>query len=165
MNRSALRYPFPVNYPESCSSASLLFDHFFREEKLSKANYYSCDSCKSSNALKRFYLLEPGEILTVVIKRFKGLNKDCTHLPFEELIDIGAVTLSPSQEAASEPARRKYKLLSVIVHEGGSASQGHYICCTCIDDCWIVFNDEKVTATNWDRVKKMQAYILIYKAI
>jgi len=88
ISSETLRYPFPVQYPPYNKVVPKLIEHFFREERLSKANYYTCDLCKNSNALKRFFLLEPGEILTIVIKRFKGLNKDCTHLPFEEELDL-----------------------------------------------------------------------------
>lgn len=165
IQKDTLQYAWPVQYPNGNIKPPSLIEHFFRQEQLTKSNYYNCESCKFSNALKRFYLLEPGDVLTIVIKRFKGLNKDCTHLPFEEEIDIAGVCLRRVAEEGQSLRSTKYKLASVIIHEGGSASQGHYICCVCIDECWVVFNDEKITQTSWERVRNMQAYILLYKII
>lgn len=77
-------------------------------------------------------------------------------------MDLSGITLTPIDPDIK--SQTKYNLVSLIVHEGGSAGHGHYIAFVKYDECWVMFNDAKVVPTNWDRVSKLQAYILFYRA-
>ena len=57
---------------------------------------------------------------------------------------------------------KKYKLLSVIVHEG-STEGGHYWAICRRNEKYYIFNDSKVSQT--DKICNKNAYILIYEAV
>jgi hypothetical protein len=76
-----------------------------------------------------------------------------------------------------------YGLYSIIVHKGGSANSGHYYCyarrsradLTKSDDLsapWMLFDDDRVSTTSWDAIKKHlsssvteSAYALFYRRL
>jgi ubiquitin C-terminal hydrolase len=62
--------------PKDVKVPGLLYS-FFAAETLTKQNYFACEKCKSSKAVKKLYIKDPPQILTIVIKRFtNGLQKN-----------------------------------------------------------------------------------------
>ena len=53
----------------------------------------------------------------------------------------------------------------MVVHQGSSIAQGHYIGYVRRSHNWYKTNDEDVRAVSWQTVKKKNAYILFYEEI
>jgi ubiquitin C-terminal hydrolase len=110
-----------------------------------------------SKAVKKLYLKEPPQILTIVIKRFtNGLIKNNSNVEFSLELNLNGVSLTRDEW--------NYKLYAVVVHQG-SVSGGHYIAYTRRGDNWYYFSDSHCKQTTWDIVKNSQAYILFYELI
>ena len=63
-----------------------------------------------------------------------------------------------------------YELIAVITHKGRSADGGHYVAWVKMNDTWLKFDDDKVSPTTEEEIKKLSgggdfhtAYDLIYK--
>ncbi len=60
----------------------------------------------------------------------------------------------------------KYKLSSVLIHNGGSIYSGHYYCYVRVSrDEWYLFNDHMVKKVNESEVLKQMPYLLFYERI
>lgn len=79
---SEIKFP-GLQYPDKDTKVPALLYSFFSPEILTKQNYFSCEKCKASKAIKKLYLKEPSPILTIVIKRFtNGLQKNNSQVDF-----------------------------------------------------------------------------------
>lgn len=54
-------------------------------------------------------------------------------------------------------------ILGLILHQGRSASCGHYTALVRHSEEWFDFNDKKVTPTPADQLQTQDAYILFYE--
>ena len=90
-------------------------------------------------------------ILVLHLNRFKNVDgkkmKNSDPILYEEYEEFG---------------KHKYRLMSVVIHEG-SMDAGHYWSICLRGDCYYVFNDAKVTPT--EKVYNKNAYILIYASM
>jgi ubiquitin C-terminal hydrolase len=135
------------------SSVSDAIRRYCVGEKLEPKSY-ACSNCnKRVDAEKRLDIHSLPSVLVLQLKRFgyshlaKKLNK---HLEFSPTLSI------PSHDNV-------YDLQSVLVHEGSSASVGHYY--TYVkgpNGMWYRMDDEFVKVVSINEVLNAQAYILFY---
>jgi len=57
----------------------------------------------------------------------------------------------------------EYRLVAFISHMGTSTKCGHYVCHILRGDEWVIFNDEKVAAS--EHPPKDLAYIYLYQRL
>lgn len=146
-----------LKYPSKDAKIHKLLYSFFSPESLTKQNYFHCEKCKKSKAVKKLYLQEPPRVLTLVIKRFtNGLIKNNSHVEFPLEMSLEGASLTPGEWL--------YRLYAVVVHQG-SVSGGHYIAYTRRRESWYYFSDSHYKQMSWDSVKNAQAYILFYESI
>lgn len=131
-----------------------------KTDKRDKSGYV-CEKCKQrTNLSKHNKIKRSPETLAVHLKRFRfngtSSSKLKTGVSFPSTLDLTPFTVD------QEPSR--YRLISVVVHEGRSVSSGHYIAqCRQPDGSWSVYDDEYVNHTSEKEVlKNTSAYFLIY---
>ncbi|ANZ73623.1 BA75_01753T0 [Komagataella pastoris] len=127
---------------------------------------YVCEKCnKRTNAVKVSTIDVAPESLIIHLKRFRydgnsnSSTKVKTGVSYPETLEMTEYTTT------NFPAR--YKLLSVILHEGRSVSSGHYICYSRQpDNTWASYDDEYVnTMPEKQALKDPSAYVLVYQRI
>lgn len=101
---------------------------FFATEKLAGANQYECETCGGKQDAERNIVLEElPEVLCLQLLRFYhdpktySKKKLLSPITFPSLLD-----LSPFMPG-SPPEHTKYRLDAVLIHQGNSASVGHYV--------------------------------------
>ncbi|OBA15914.1 uncharacterized protein OGAPODRAFT_88502 [Ogataea polymorpha] len=126
---------------------------------------YTCENCKkTTNAIKISTIERAPETLTVHLKRFRfngsSSMKVKANVTYPETLDLSEYTTSMNSPT-------KYKLSSVIVHQGRSVSSGHYIAhCRQPDGSWATYDDEfinKIKAR--DALSDESAYVLFYSRL
>lgn len=80
-------------------------------------------------------------------------SKDARHVAFGETLNF----------ASCNGTDAKYKLESVVVHQGVAARCGHYYTFLHVGGSWYKFDDENVTKVGWLDVARSQAYVLIFR--
>lgn len=135
-----------------------------------------CYYVRSCAQLKRFAYSESGE-----------LRKVAHLVEFPEFLDLSPYMGGAVQDAVSgqeQPqAESRYRLSSVIVHEGRTPHSGHYVCyvrkggpqSAAVDSLqgegwadsaqWFLANDEEVRGATPEEVRSQQAYILLYERV
>lgn len=158
--------------------------NFASIERLDESNMWKCKKCnKPVCAAKQMTVHIPPKVLTIQLKRFsffprfpKGMNKmsygmltmggGCKlqqPIQFPFTLDISSVL---SDVALKENRHIRYDLHGVLVHQGHSASSGHYYSyCKAPDGTWYCMNDESVTRSSPEQVARQQAYLLFYSQI
>lgn len=115
-------------------------------DKSDKSSGYYCEKCEQRTlANKISFINRSPETLTIHLKRFKfdgnSSSKMKQSISYSNYLDLSDYTIENS------PA--KYKLTSVIVHEGRSLSSGHYIShCLQPDGSWATYDDEYINKIN-----------------
>ncbi|XP_043234939.1 ubiquitin carboxyl-terminal hydrolase 48-like [Amphibalanus amphitrite] len=119
---------------------------FLREESLTGANQYNCQTCQCKrDASRAIRLTQLPPVLNFQLMRFvfdreTGLKKKLSsHLRFPELLDVSEFVGRPSGAVT-------YRLQAVLLHKGPSAYSGHYTAHICDSEtgAWFRFNDEEV---------------------
>ncbi|KAF0307914.1 Ubiquitin carboxyl-terminal hydrolase 48 [Amphibalanus amphitrite] len=119
---------------------------FLREESLTGANQYNCQTCQCKrDASRAIRLTELPPVLNFQLMRFvfdreTGLKKKLSsHLRFPELLDVSEFVGRPAGAVT-------YRLQAVLLHKGPSAYSGHYTAHICDSEtgAWFRFNDEEV---------------------
>ncbi|KAG7703454.1 hypothetical protein KL950_004682 [Ogataea haglerorum] len=126
---------------------------------------YTCENCKkTTNAIKISTIERAPETLTIHLKRFRfngsSSMKVKANVTYPETLDLSEYTTSMNSPT-------KYKLSSVIVHQGRSVSSGHYVAhCRQPDGSWATYDDEfinKIKAR--DALSDESAYVLFYSRL
>ncbi|ANB11459.1 Ubp10p [Sugiyamaella lignohabitans] len=125
---------------------------------------YQCEKCKNlTSAIKISRINDAPEYLTVHIKRFKfqGSHSQKLKETMKYPLDLDLTKYSVSGEPI------KYRLVSVIVHEGRTVSSGHYIAlCRQPNNTWAEYDDECVRKVSEKAVlRQNSAYMLIYSRL
>jgi hypothetical protein len=113
------------------------------------------------------------EVLILHFGRFKRvkntktkkyeITKDETRVTFEETLDV-APFLEPRMSFGSSTT---YRLVAIISHSG-ELNQGHYVSEVYSGGCWYTVNDQKVSQTTFDDIKKeteFTPYVTLYEKI
>ncbi|RUS16337.1 hypothetical protein BC937DRAFT_91328, partial [Endogone sp. FLAS-F59071] len=135
-------------------------DSYTSTEMLLGENKYYCESCKTKvEANKTLTINEAPPILPIVFKLFRGDgNKISTHITFNDTLDI-----SPFMSAGKKNTAKRYHLYALIVHRGRTIRGGHYVTYSKgMDDKWYCFDDDQVTRTSIEQVRRQNAYMLFY---
>jgi hypothetical protein len=159
---------------ETSSGVSLehCLDAFTAPEILCKefGNAHRCQNCCtgkdgdfSTRSSKRILLLDPPGVLSIHLKRLLPGGKCTTFVEFPEELDMADYVATRVESDAVGFSERStiYRLISVIVHQGG-ASGGHYVAYVKRNSEWFYTSDSHVTRTSLDEVLKQQAYMLYY---
>ncbi|CAG7720835.1 unnamed protein product, partial [Allacma fusca] len=129
------------------------FLKLFTEEELSGDNQYLCPSCcGKTDAIRRFQLLNLPPVLNIQLLRFiydkdsRRKKKVSTPYYFPEILDMKHYVQCNSSKTIDD-RQYVYQLTGYLVHNGISASSGHYV--AHIRDirtgAWLIFNDEAVS--------------------
>ncbi|ESN92391.1 hypothetical protein HELRODRAFT_89553 [Helobdella robusta] len=160
--------------------------HFCAAEDMGNERWYSCDTCKSKQrATKHFTIHQMPNVLILQLKRYGLSNTDgykiSKHVTFEEHLDISSYVSSDGD--ASRPSQTKYRLHGIVVHQGYSLGSGHYYAYAVdprvlshkngtefnqfnqYSKRWLYANDSSVSVTDWENVKKAEAYLLFYAKV
>ncbi|TID14957.1 hypothetical protein CANINC_004628 [Pichia inconspicua] len=126
---------------------------------------YVCEQCKlKTNAVKISTIQRSPETLSIHLKRFRfngqQSQKVKANVSYPEILDLTSYTTD-----MSTPTR--YKLVSVIVHQGRSVSSGHYIAHSRQPDgSWATYDDEYVNKIpRASALSDPGAYVLFYERL
>jgi len=94
----------------------------------------------------------------VHLKRFDNRRRKIRkHINFKISLDLSNLMKNKAEN-------HKYKLISMIVHEGFSTNSGHYYCyIRNSNDIWYCMNDSKVTKVSLEHVLLQNPYLLFYE--
>ena len=147
---------------------------FNSEEILEGDNEWYCNICKTHRDVnKKMDIFKAPYYLIIQLKRFKqdhemgqsfifnlfssNKNTSLVSFPINDL-DLSKYILS------NDNSGKKYKLIGVINHYGGS-SFGHYTAYCLNDNQWFEYNDESVSPIDENNLISSAAYVLFYKRI
>ena len=147
---------------------------YLTPETLKDDNQYHCDHCGNlQDALKTMKVLEGPEYLITTLMRFhydraqNRKSKVFTDINYE--LDLRLPVHNPKDNTDRE---EKYSLYAVVVHSGYSSDGGHYYTYAREPDRpdqWYIFNDSRVSLTNFQNFKNVSktfprdtAYLLFY---
>lgn len=126
---------------------------------------YVCEKCNiKTNAIKISTIQRSPETLSIHLKRFRfngqQSQKVKANVKYPEILDLTSFTTD-----MSTPTR--YKLVSVIIHQGRSVSSGHYIAhCRQPDGTWATYDDEYINKIpRASALSDPGAYVLIYERL
>jgi ubiquitin carboxyl-terminal hydrolase 2/21 len=145
------------------------FDNFVNKELLTGTNTYQCDVCVTkTNAEKHQLIWKLPNVLIIKINRFEYVNGTSQKIPTnidypitEELDMTKYVKYTEVNKSV------KYKLFSIICHEG-THNNGHYysICYNTSINEWCLYNDQSFRiVTNLCDVSTHHTYILFYERV
>lgn len=132
-----------------------------KQDKDNQKSGYFCEKCKENHTATKISTIDIApEYLTVHLKRFKFNGSQSMKMKqsikYSNIIDLSDYTTSKIDA--------KYKLISIISHEGRSLSSGHYIShCLQPDKTWYTYDDEYINKINeFQALNDPSAYVLIY---
>jgi len=152
--------PLDISRVNSLNEA--LLGYFSKEDLEDKC--YKCESCKKKvAATKKFSLERTPAALCIQLKRFNGCgHKLGKNIQISEDLNLQKF-LSKSGDYNQSC---KYRLVSMVMHLGGSASGGHY---TAIgyapNGNFYSFDDSYVRQIANEQVLRSNAYILFYEVV
>ncbi|KAH3661879.1 hypothetical protein OGAPHI_006058 [Ogataea philodendri] len=155
--------PSPPSFKYSLENSIKDFfsPEILKADKKDKSGY-TCENCKkTTTAIKISTIERAPETLTVHLKRFRfngsSSMKVKANVIYPDTLDLTEFTTSMDTPT-------KYKLSSVIVHQGRSVSSGHYIAhCRQPDGTWATYDDEFINKTKAiDALSDESAYVLLY---
>ncbi|XP_018018195.1 ubiquitin carboxyl-terminal hydrolase 36 [Hyalella azteca] len=149
------------------SSASLdqALDQYFRQETLDAHNCYRCERCKKKVPATKGSLIErPPNVLLLQLKRFTFNGcKIGKHINIDRVVDL---TRFLTRRGGGAPGALRYRLVSMVVHLGGSQHGGHYIACAEGGAGHMLeFDDCSVRSVGLQSVLLRNPYILFYELI
>lgn len=164
VNKQESQQQSKAKYSIENSISDFFSPELIRADKKDKSGY-SCENCKkTTNAIKISTIDRAPETLTVHLKRFRfngSLSmKVKTNVAYPDTLDLTEFTTDLKTPV-------KYKLSSVIVHQGRSVSSGHYIAiCREADGTWSIYDDEYVNKMHpREALSDESAYVLIYNRL
>jgi len=153
--------PTPGKYTIEKSIKDYFSNELIKLDKNDSQSGYTCENChKKTIANKISYINEAPETLTIHLKRFKfngnSSSKVKQSISYSNYLDLTKYTIDGTPT--------KYRLVSVIVHEGRSLSSGHYIAhCLQPDGSWCTYDDEYINKIpEQQALSDPAAYVLIY---
>ncbi|KAG7193945.1 uncharacterized protein KQ657_005144 [Scheffersomyces spartinae] len=140
-------------------------NELIKTDKKDKLTGYYCSKCEmNTNANKISTIDISPEYLTIHLKRFKfdgnALSKLKQSISYPNYLDLTKYQTEDQQM----PLSLKYKLMSVIVHEGRNVTLGHYVAhCLQPDGTWATYDDEYINKIAQEQaLSDPAAYVLVY---
>lgn len=134
-----------------------LNDAFKNECKSETIDDWKCDKCENSslNLNKKLYQ-KTSDFLIIQLKIFNNQRKINKFIEYPETFDIKEYTVDNKS--------KKYKLMGLVIHQGG-LNGGHYysICFNLVDEQWKIYNDSNVRMIDKSSVFDKNPYLLFYK--
>lgn len=141
-------------------------NELIKTDKKDKLTGYYCNKCEmNTNANKISTIDISPEYLTIHLKRFKfdgnSLSKLKQSISYPNYLDLAKFQ---TQQDAELPLPLKYRLMSVIVHEGRNVTLGHYVAhCLQPDGTWATYDDEYINKIAQEQaLSDPAAYVLVY---
>ncbi|VVT57956.1 uncharacterized protein SAPINGB_P005965 [Magnusiomyces paraingens] len=135
--------------------------------KKSKSEGYDCEKCKKKTSASTIQRIEEApEYLILSIKRYEYTSNRNSSQKIKQHLAI-APTIELTQYAVNEEPMR-YQLVAFTVHEGRSASSGHYVAyCMQPDNTWALYDDDYVHQLSANQVyrSKDDVYFLVYTRV
>lgn len=135
------------------TSITYCLKEFASTEKLIKSNKYLCDTCKCpQEALRKVSVSSFPETLVIHMKRFEftgesqSFRKLCHRVSFPSNLKPYSITGNTIDDSM-------YELSAVIVHIGGSMSNGHYVCMLKKHGIWMLCDDHRVELVTEDTLR------------
>jgi len=138
--------------------------HFTKTELLGTDNMVECSKCeKRRQVSKGLRLATAPTILVCHLKRFTHdkygrISRVSKSIEFPLSLDI-----SNCMSKVNRSTPPLYELVGVLVHQGQTCSNGHYISYVKSGDEWYRVSDNHVTQVEVDYVLQQKAYILMYE--
>ena len=109
---------------------------------------YACEVCRAKVECKsKMHIKKYPDIFEIVVPQSHNSKKSNMKVDLEEELVL---------------SNDKFKLVSVIIHLGYSINAGHYISYIKQNHNWWKINDRKVEQVEWNHVKNLNPYILLY---
>jgi len=97
-------------------------------------------------------------------KTLKKIIKILKEISYSKLLTLSTSYISPGNQSANKNIN--YELISIIIHKGKQASEGHYITfCKDKESHWWYLDDKKVIKVIEDSFLSYRPYILFYRRI
>jgi len=157
MQHSNTYDPFTVlNLPLVGKTLQQCLAVFFAPEALPPRCYITPRKVKVS-AKKQFLFHVLPPVLLLHLKRFSATGSKLPRpVTFPEVLDVREFCTRPEPNST-------YVLNGVAVHEGPTATYGHYVSfCRARNKAWCYCDDDVVRICSIDQVLRAQAYILVY---
>lgn len=142
---------------------NFLINHYCRKDQLDQDNQLKCEKCgQQTQAYKKITFWRLPNFLIISLKRFDNRSRKLYHginYPLENL-DLSKFVTNPEKNSGL------YDLYAVGLHQGSSASSGHYTAlCKLPNHDWAQFDDSDVTPVEnlSYLVQPKDAYLLFYK--
>ena len=151
---------------KTATSVEELLQRFSEEEELDM-NRYDCTECgKLTNATRQMKFAVAPKILVIQLKRFQRFLKGrkMATVKLEEIISFQDKLLLDST-MGNLSQKTRYSLKGIIVHQGKTLSNGHYIAYVRDDNEWVELDDEVATYVTWKTVQRQQAYLLFFETV
>jgi hypothetical protein len=148
------------------------FMTFCKPESLNGNNKYFCEFCKTKNDSVKKFSFENCKLfvnflvprtLVINLKRFDNFQRKIKkYVKYEP--EINYLNKFLYDQKGSEQYR--YKLYSVLVHDGFSINSGHYYCYVkSSNDLWYCMNDSHVCRVSEKEVLQQTPYLLFYERV
>ncbi|XP_076069127.1 ubiquitin specific peptidase 36 [Oratosquilla oratoria] len=142
---------------------------YFRKETLDADNAYKCEKChKRVSATKRHLIERAPHVLLIQLKRFTfSGGKIGKHINIQRTIDITRFVNGANKEPQGpEGGPYQYKLVSMVIHLGGSQHGGHYTAVAeASNGTMFEFDDSSVRPISLNSALMRNPYILFYEMI
>ena len=141
-------------------------DKFCKSELLFGANRFLCEHCKQKNdSRKRFLFKTLPNVLVLHLKRFDNYGQKIQRFiryPME--LDMGKYVVNPQKSSTLEGGT-KYRLYSILIHNGYSSDSGHYYSFLKSEKGWYEMNDSYVERVQDNYAMNQAPYMFFYKKI
>jgi len=157
---------------ESIKSVKDALQHFVNKSDVCD---YTCPETKEKVSVSNEGFLDHlPEVLAIQLKRFVysadgGSQKIVKDVDVPVSLDINRSLMSPEVRKKLSDNKLKYKLVSIVYHDGKAATEGHYVANVYHPgyNCWINYDDACVKALPACELKRLTThrvpYLLFYR--
>lgn len=184
---TTMNLAFPVKR-EHEYELSTLIDHYFQPEEMTGSDKINCPRCETLQNGKRWVeIIEPPQYLKLILLRFSYDNVLRKKVKIMNRVRYPIELSIPVFDTVNNEKKTfSYVLCSIVIHSGSSSESGHYYCFgrhssvvnlnpsrlgDILKDEWFLFNDERVTYTEFMTSQKLSCYpqdtpyLLVYRLV
>lgn len=142
-------------------------DNFCKSELLFGANKFLCAHCKVKNDSKKRLLFKTlPNVLILHLKRFDNYGRKIQRfIRYSNELDMGKYLANPGKTLENMEGGTKYRLYSVLIHNGYSSDSGHYYSFLKSEKGWYEMNDSFVEKVGDQYAMTQVPYLFFYKKI